>query len=217
MKLTDLSQPIFHHSPNCLVHPPVRMEIIADHSSDGWRMEMLTLATHTGTHVDAPLHKISGGKSLDDLPLDTFAGDACIAHLDGVEANHPISPTELSAKLPEDLAGKIVLLNTGWGKKRSATDLWWSQSPFLSPAGATWLVDRGIKAVGIDHYSIGGLRDPMNTETHTILLGNNVWVLEDLFFPPETNHLPTFVRLMALPIKIRGASGAFCRAVLIQE
>lgn len=216
MKLIDLSQPVFDRSPNCPVHPPVQVEIIADHPADHWRMEKLTLATHTGTHVDAPLHKIAGGNSLDDLPLETFAGDALIAQLQGVPENHPISPADLAAKLPGDLAGKIILLNTGWGRQRSATDLWWYQSPFLSPAGAAWLVKRGIQGVGIDHYSIGGSRDPMNTETHTILLGNQVWVVEDLFFPEATNALASVVQFMALPIKISGASGAFCRAVLVQ-
>ena len=69
MRLIDLSQPVFHGSPNCPAHPPVRSEIFKDHPTSGWRVELLTIASHTGSHVDAPLHKIAGGASLDDIPL----------------------------------------------------------------------------------------------------------------------------------------------------
>ena len=69
MRLIDLSQPIFHDSPNCPAHPPVKSEILKDHPECGWRVELLTLASHTGSHVDAPLHKIAGGASVGILVL----------------------------------------------------------------------------------------------------------------------------------------------------
>ena len=49
------------------------------------------MATHTGSHVDAPLHKIAGGKGISDLPLDTFVGPARIADLRGLAADAPIT------------------------------------------------------------------------------------------------------------------------------
>ena len=216
MRFIDLSQPIFDGAPNCPVHPPVQVEIIANHEKDDWRLERLTLATHTGTHIDAPLHKISGGRSLDEMSLETFSGDSLILHLDGIGENYPIGPQDFEA-LPDALEGKIILLDTGWGDKRGKTHLWWNQSPYLAPDGARWLLEKGIKGVGIDHYSIGGSRDPMNTETHTILLGHDIWIVEDLYFPSQTKNLHAVVQFLALPIKLQGASGAFCRAVLMEN
>src|SRR5215212_2325949 len=72
MRLIDLSQPVFDGCPNCPAHPPVRVTLGATHEKDGWRLELLHFASHTGSHVDAPLHKLAGGASLDDLPLDRF-------------------------------------------------------------------------------------------------------------------------------------------------
>src|SRR5262245_19285961 len=81
MKFIDLSQPVYDGSPNCPAHPRVKSEILRDHPTHGWRVEVLTLSNHTGSHVDAPLHKIAGGASLDDFPLERFAGPARIADL----------------------------------------------------------------------------------------------------------------------------------------
>src|SRR4051795_6262243 len=117
MRFIDLSQPVYDASPNCPVHPPVRSEILRDHPAHGWRVELLTLANHTGSHVDAPLHKIAGGASLDDIPLESWCGPAFVADFRGIAADAHITAEMLAAKLAGDLAGSIVLLCTGWGQK----------------------------------------------------------------------------------------------------
>src|SRR4051795_10290504 len=124
MRFIDLSQPVYDASPNCPVHPPVRSEILRDHPAHGWRVELLTLSNHTGSHVDAPLHKIAGGASLDDIPLEKWCGPAFIADLRGIAADAHVTAAMLEAKLPVNLADGIVLLATGWGDKRAKTDEW---------------------------------------------------------------------------------------------
>lgn len=214
MRLIDLSQPLFDGAPNCPVHPPVSFRRTMDHAERGWRMEEIAMATHTGSHLDAPLHKIAGGKSISDLPLETFVGDAHIVDLRAaVAADTPIGPELLARALPEKNSGDIVLLATGWGDKRAKTDEWLRHSPFVAPDGARWLVERGIRGVGIDHFSIGG-SGPLNAETHTILLGAGMWVVEELRFPAEVFALAQPVRFWALPMNWPGCSGAFCRPVI---
>lgn len=215
MKLIDLSQPMDDAGPNCPVHPPISIKRIADHPRDGWRMELLTLASHTGSHVDAPLHKIAGGRAIDEMPLETFAGPARIADLRNSTADQAITSAVLQQALPATLTDTIVLLATGWGDRRAKSDEWLYHSPFLAPDGAQWLVDRKIRAVGIDHYSIGGSRDPDNTRTHEILLGAGLWVVEDLRFPPEVFALPQPLTFFSLPINLRAHSGGFCRPVVV--
>jgi kynurenine formamidase len=217
MRFIDLSQPLYDGAPNCPAHPVPRSERSADHPEHGWRMEVLTMASHTGSHLDAPLHKIAGGKSITDLPLETFHGPARIVDLRPLEPEAAIGPEWLEGPLSDLRPDEIVLLCTGWGEIRSQTEVWLRQSPFLSPAGARWLVDRGVRGVGIDHYSIGGSREPVNSETHTILLGAGVWVVEELRFPPEALKLPSPVTFLALPIHLRNHSGAFCRPVLLVD
>jgi len=215
MKFIDLSQPVYDDSPNCPVHPPVKSEILRDHPTHGWRVEVLTLSNHTGSHVDAPLHKIAGGASLDEMPLQSFAGPARIADLRGIGASSPITVDLLRSKLPAELNDQIVLLATGWGDKRAKTDEWLYRSPFLDPEAAAWLVQHRVRGVGIDHYSIGGIKDPVNPRTHTVLLEAGVWIVEELRFPPAAFGVPPPFMFMALPVNLKGHTGAFCRPVIV--
>ena len=215
MQLIDLSQPLYDGAPNCPAHPPVKSEIIADHPTVGWRVELLTLATHTGSHVDTPYHKLADGPNLDQIPLDRFTGLAVIADFRGAAPDLPITAERLAAKLSLPLEDRIVLLATGWGHKRAKTEEWLHHPPFLAPDGAAWLVERKIRAVGIDHYSIAGARDPVNSETHTLLLQANLWIVEELFFPDSVFQLPQPFEFMSLPINFKGHTGAFCRPVAL--
>jgi Predicted metal-dependent hydrolase len=222
-RLLDLSQPLFHDAPNCPTHPPVKVEILADYPDSGWRLEGLSLASHTGSHVDAPSHRMPDGKTLDDLPLETFVGPAYIADLRAhISPDMPIGAAALAECLPEapsagpdPLAGNIVLLATGWGGKRAKTDEWLRRSPYLAVEGADYLAGRGVRGVGIDHFSVGGMTAE-NERTHEALLGRGIWILEELNFPDAAFELPQPATLWALPVNLgNGASGSFCRPVLV--
>lgn len=218
-RILDLSQPLGDGSPNCPVHPPVRIPVTADHPADGWRMEEFHMASHTGTHLDAPLHKIAGGKSIDQYPLEAFMGPVVGLDLTLLVTEHtPIDEAMLkSACAGLDLKDRIVLLETGWGKKRAKTVEWHYESPYLAPSGAAWLVAQGARAVGIDHFSIGGMDDEDNLRTHEILLGAGLWVVEDLSFPDGWRDFSASAVFQALPLHLPGFSGSPCRAVLIQS
>ena len=213
MRLIDLSQPLYDQAPNCPAHPPVRFATISDHPQRGWRVETIALATHTGSHVDAPLHRVAGGKSISDLPLATWVGPALIADLRGIEPEGAIDAERLAQALPGQLTDKIILIATGWGDKRAKTDDWLNRSPRISVSGANWLVEQKVRGVGIDHYSISGL-GPENDETHAIILGAGVWIVEELRFPAEVFGLPQPLKFWALPLNWPGCSGAFCRPVV---
>jgi len=215
MKLIDLSQPIEDGGPNCPVHPPVSVRRIADHPNDGWRMELLTLASHTGSHIDAPLHKLADGASIDQFALNTFVGPAVVVDLRDLGADAPITANHLETRAYTNLDDCIVLLATGWGDRRAKTEEWHAHSPFLTADAARWLVSRKIRAVGIDHYSIGGSREPENSKTHEVLLGARKWILEDIHIPEELFSLSPRFTLWALPINLARHSGSFCRPVVV--
>jgi kynurenine formamidase len=215
MRLIDMSQPVYHGAPNCPAHPPVKSEIIADHPKDGWRCELLTLASHTGSHVDAPYHKLADGANLDQMPLERFTGLAVICDMRGARPAQPFTSSMLARGLRVDLQDRIVLIATGWGAKRAHTEEWLKESPYLSPDGAEWLVAQKIRGVGIDHYSIGGSRDPMNSLTHEWLLRANIWIVEELSFPEEVFQLPQPFPFWCLPVNLKGHTGAFCRPVAV--
>lgn len=218
MRLIDLSQPVYDACPNCPAHPPVRVEMRDTHESGDWQLETLEMATHTGSHLDAPRHKIASGATVSELPLETFCGQALILDLRPCAPNEELQPKRLiAAARGQSLQDVIVLLATGWGELRAHTDEWLRHSPFLSPSGAAWLVGQGARAVGIDHYSVGGSREPGNAQTHTVLLEAGLWIVEELHFPEEVFALAQPLRFMALPLNLSGASGAPCRPVLLLD
>jgi len=215
-RLLDLSQPIFDAGPNCPAHPPVRSEVTKDHANGAWHWETLTLASHTGSHLDAPLHKIAGGASIDQLPLESFIGPAYLADLRPMEPQEWITPERLSAALPSDLPlDSIVLMATGWGDMRERSERWLYQSPKLTPEAASWMAAKGIRGLGVDHWGIGGWDAENDAAVHTILLGQGIWIVEELRIPKEAYALPMPQTFMALPIHLRGHSGAWCRPVFL--
>jgi kynurenine formamidase len=215
MRIIDLSQPVFHECPNCPTHPTVTVDMILDHGWDDWRLEKVSMSSHTGSHVDAPLHKIADGKSLDDRPLESYVGSAVIADLRDVPAVEALTGGHLKRRLPDDLKDRIVLLMTGWGAKRATSREWFYFSPFLAPSGAEWLVKQGTRAVGIDHYSIGGAREPEKSETHRVLLEAGLWIVEELNLPEEILDEEQPFEFWSLPINLRGFTGSFCRPVAV--
>jgi len=219
MRLIDLSQPLFHECPNCPAHPLVSVEMALQHGrgEDEWQLEIVSMASHTGSHLDAPLHKIPGALSIDQMPLETFVGAAYIADLRGIAPDAEIDAEVLCAALPEELNDAIVLLATGWGNRRARSDEWLHHSPRLTSEGAQWLVEKRVRAIGIDHYSVGGSREPANAQTHTVLLGAGMWIVEELRFPDDVFELPQPLQLWSLPINLQGQSGAWCRPVVVVE
>ena len=211
-----MSQPVFDGGPNCPGHPPVLSEVVSDHERGAWHMERLTMASHTGSHLDAPLHKIPGGKAIDELPLERFTGAAYIADLRPIEPESFITAELLAKALPANLPpDSIVLMATGWGDIRERTERWLYKSPKLAPDAAHWLAEKQIRGLGIDHWGIGGWDAANDATVHTILLGQGIWIVEELRFPPEIYALPQPQTFMALPINLRGHSGAWCRPVLL--
>src|SRR3569623_1577142 len=132
MRIIDLSQPIFDGCPNCPEHPPVKSEILVDHDAVGWRLEQLTIASHTGSHVDSPLHKLKGAPCLDAIPLEKWVGPAYIRDLRPCRPDQRCGSDNLTPLLATAMGGlrdKIALLLTGWGDIREKTDLWLNHAP----------------------------------------------------------------------------------------
>ena len=219
MRLIDLSQPVYDDCPNCPAHPPVRSEIILDDQKEGWRMEKLTLTPHTGSHIDAPLHKIRKGKSIDEIPVERFTGMTLLVDMRDCRPDQPFTSSMLGRKLrgPNmDMEDRIIMIATGWGEKRAKTDEWLKYPPYLSPDGAEWLMEQHVRGVAIDTFSIGGTREQQNNLTHQILLQADIWILEDIVIPEELIAAQPF-KLWCLPINLKGHTGAFCRPVAVLE
>ena len=160
----------------------------------------IDMVANTGTYVDSPFHRYASGKDLAQLPLESLAElEALVVDLPrGARALEP------SALLKLDLAGRAVLIRTGWSK-HYATEQYFEGHPFVTRAAAELLVARGAKLVGIDSLNIDDTKDGARP-AHTLLLGAEIPIAEHL---TNMADLPREgFRFSAVPVKVK-AFGTF--------
>jgi kynurenine formamidase len=211
MKYFDMSQELYH---NCPGWPSKRLTTVnyeEIHGNNGVATERFDINVHTGTHLDAPFHFFSDGQTIDRLPLEAFIGRAHIVDLNGIAARTGIKKTHLEPCLQALKAGEIVLLRTGWCEKRSHSPEYYHDWPYLTKEGAEYLYERGVKGVGTDALSIGGWYEGTGRPPHEVLLGNGVWVVEELYFDQELVDYKV-CNFTAVPLKLRDCSGSLTRA-----
>jgi arylformamidase len=165
----------------------------------------ISLGSHTGTHMDAPVHFLQSGEGIDKLPMSVAIGRARVIQIEDTQS---IKPGEL---VPHKIRkGERILFKTANSPRCWQTDSFVTDFVHLSAEGAKFLIDRGVKMVGIDYLSIGGYKSD-GSETHRYLLEAGVWIVEglDLSRVEPGNYV-----LICLPLKIDGGDGAPARAVL---
>ncbi len=169
-------------------------------------LSSFTIDSHIGTHLDAPLHFVDKGKTISGLDLNTLIGDAYVMEVRNRETITNVDLEQLA--LPDDC--KRLLLKTDnqdfW--KRGETQF---QKDFcgMDVSGAEWLVQKGIKLIGIDYLSIQRFDD--GPEVHQILLNAEVVIVETLNLQ---NVAVGKYELTCLPINLEELEGAPVRAVL---
>ncbi|MBR9922104.1 MAG: cyclase family protein [Bacteroidetes bacterium] len=206
-QLIDISNPLHPALPVWPGSHGIHINKLMDQEKgDEATVSRLDIDIHSGTHIDAPLHFIKGGKTTAEISLSKLNGPCRVVELRGIKS---IRPEHLDAlRLPKET--KKILFKTDNSKK------WQNLShPFdkdftaLSPEGAKWITENDIELVGIDYHSIQRFSDP--TETHITLLKKEVVILEGL----NLGHIqPGPYRLWCLPVSIKGVEGAPARAVL---
>ena len=206
MKVIDISVP---NGPGQHVYPgdpePQVASVRQITRGDPCNLSLLTMGSHTGTHVDAPYHFLTNGPRLGDVPLDRMVGEALVLDLRGRAA---VDRAALASGAIR--AGDIVLCLTDnserWAKTGFQRDF-----TYLTEDAATFLVAAGVRAVGMDYLSIerfGSAEFPV----HHTLLGAGVFVIEGLDLRAVT---PGRYTLVCLPLKFPNLDGAPARAVLL--
>jgi arylformamidase len=211
-RLIDLSLRI---GPELLVwpgDPPVevvpRLELA---KGDPANVSELRMGTHTGTHVDPPNHFVEGARGIDQVPVDLLFGPVVVA--DGRHLDRPIVTADLEALAIPPGADRVLL--------RTANSELWRQPRVefpdsyacLTPEAARWVVDRGIRLIGVDFLSVeqkGAEGHPV----HHILLENGVVIVEGLNLGDAE---PGGYTLACLPLRIVDGDGGPARAILIQD
>ena len=224
-KVIDLSNPIDESIPVWPTLPSVVLEQSAWAARDGYTMDMVEMSTHTGTHVDSPLHFIPDGKTLDEFPIEKFMGEGVVLDLAPKDPEAAITVEELSVFEDEIEPNHVVMLHTGWDQYHGRTPEYLFEFPYLTAEAAEYLASLDPKAVGTDGASVGGWADeapahgPATTETmpdesHRPLLENDIIPIEELRNLGEVLDGAETRRAYFLypPLNYQDTSGASVRA-----
>jgi arylformamidase len=172
---------------------------------DPANLSLLTLGTHTGTHVDAPSHFLKGGEGVGSLDLDVLLGPCRVVE---IHSGDHVCAKDLKGTVP--LPQRRLLLKTGnsSGKQRDTFNPGFTA---LTPDAAKWIIDNGIRLIGVDYLSVEPFDAEEGNPVHRILLEGGVVILENCDLSPVE---PGEYELLCLPLKIEGSDGAPVRALL---
>ena len=196
--------PIYPGDPSIILERIMKMEEGAT-----CNVTKLSMSVHVGTHVDAPFHFLGGNSpTVEKIPLNWLMGRAYVLHLPD-EVDLITAPVLERAEIP--IRARRLLIKTRnsalWarGESRFQTDF-----VALSSDAAQYLVDGGVKLVGVDYLSVSPY--DKNEITHQILLQAGVVIVEGLNLSETSQGR---YMLYCLPLKISGSDGAPARAILI--
>jgi arylformamidase len=171
---------------------------------DGFNLSVLSLTSHTGTHIDAPAHFIDEGTTIDSMPLDVMIGPGVVLDMRGISA---IDRRVLDQSALTDETR--VLFKTDNSSKLQE-QVFNDNYTYITDDGADLLIERGVKLVGIDYLSVDKVDDE-DAPVHHLLLSSGAFIVEglDLLDAPVGP-----CRIYCLPLKIEGGDGAPARVLI---
>lgn len=208
-RVIDLTLPLASGDRGVKIEPARRLE------TDGWNATTLSLYSHCGTHMDAPVHFGVGAQTIDTIAVEDFVGLAWVVDVRPVEPRALIEPEDLGTVSGRFEPGDSLLICTGWsdhyGQSRFRDEL-----PRISADLARWCVDRKVRMLGVEPPSVADVNDVEElTAVHRILFEGGVIVVEGLANLASLSKPK--VTFIALPLKVAGGDGAPVRAVAIEE
>jgi len=204
--MIDISMPITE-AMQVYKNKPEKKPVItakATHEKNGMHESEIKMNLHTGTHIDAPLHMVAGGKTIKDTPIEKLITPCRVVDVTAVSGG--ITGEDLKDKGIKK--GDFVLLKT----KNSFSERFDFEFIYLERTGAAWLAEMDIKGVGID--GLGIERAQSDYATHRTLLNKDIPIIEGLRLK-DVQEGEYF--LVALPISIPETEAAPMRAVLLEQ
>lgn len=222
-RVVDLSQVYGPTAPHLPFDAPIRHCPAGDRARDGFLDFRLDMQEHSGTHIDAPLHFVEEGLSIDRIPAERLAGPLCVVDISARAERDPdaaLEPADLEAfegahgRVPP---GAIVVMSSGWGRRYRegsffAEDVQGrAHSPGWSPEAARFLIERReVVGIGVDTCSIDRLV-AHDYPVHRLWLGAGRWAVENLANLEKVPPAGAFV-VVGVP-RIAGSTGFPARVI----
>ena len=193
----------------------VQLSTVKTVKDDGWNAKTLQLYSHSGTHMDAPLHFEVNEQTIDAIPVNRFIGKAWLIELSHVSSNHLIRVSDLGKSTNHIKEGDSLLLKTGWHAYFGTTK-YRDELPRISKELAIWCGEKKINMIGVEPPSVADVNNLEEvTQIHQILMKNDIIIIEGLINLEAIKS--SFVTLIALPLKINNGDGAPARVIAIVD
>jgi arylformamidase len=197
MRWFDVSRPL---SEDMLVYPGDINPTFHMEKPGNYRISDLHMSSHTGTHIDAPIHYLDTGDKIDTVPFDSLIGRCRV--VDVSSAGNRITQAHLTGKIE---GAERLLLKTAFSGK----DVFQKDYPCLSLDAAEFVISCGIRCIGIDSPSIESFN--CDGSVHRKLLGAGCLIIE-LLDLSEVG--PEEFEMIALPLRLKGLDGSPSRVIL---
>jgi arylformamidase len=196
-------------------HPAVTVSQMGHIDIEGRTTHSFTLGTHTGTHIDAPLHFIEHGKGIEAISLHKLIGPVSIVDCTHLEKNQVVT-LDFLKQFPVTTR---MIFKFGW-EQFWKTPQFFQDWPFFTNDAAQYLVDNGLELIGLDTPSPDDSRIPFKSEhdsqVHKIFLSHEVVILEYVANLSNVTQLDGWT-LIVMPLKLKGLDGAPSRVCLIRS
>lgn len=212
MKVIDLTHTISENMP---VYPGTeepKLEVANTYEKDGFKETLLTMFSHTGTHMDPPAHLFAQRTTLDSLPIDQFIGKGLVIDCSDLQEGQRITMKYIECVQEKADQAEFILFHTGWDD-RWGTSSYFGEYPYITEEVAEYLIHSKKKGVGLDVIGIDPISDENLTIHRKLFAKNDIVVIENLACLGKIgNELFTFC---ALPIKYKNSDGAPIRAIAV--
>lgn len=188
--------------------PVVDLKPKIEFKNAGYNVLSLSMGTHSGTHIDVPLHIFDEAISVEKLPLDNFVGEAIFVEIIKNE-NEEITLEDIEKINIKE--GDIFIIRTGWEKNKYKEN-YFKSFPYFSIETADYLISKKIKAIGADIPTVDGPQQ--NALFHKKVLSSGIIIIEALVNLKQTAGKRMF--FSALPLNIKDADGSPVRAIAFE-
>lgn len=194
-------------------HTNVSITTMGTIDTVGRETKKVVIGTHTGTHMDAPLHFIKNGNTLDKISVEKMIGPVDIIDFSYLEENHCITLDEIKKA---EIKNNKVIFYYNWSRFWNDKKLFYKNYPYLSAEAVNYLIEKNVELIGMDTPSPDDSRTKLLSENdsliHKLLLKNNILIVEYL----NLDNVKDFNNwnIIALPIKIENADGSPARVCL---
>lgn len=216
MNIIDLSFVIDNECMTCGTewHEKVHIKQLGTIREVGRNTHSILLGSHTGTHVDAPLHFYDHENGIDQLDLQKVCGDVSVINFTHIREGQCVKLEDVT-KIE---VGKRMIFRFDWFKKWK-TEEYYKRFPYFTMESAQYLVEKGMQLLALDTPSPdngSAIMSKNDSLIHKFLLKNKVTIIEYL---NNTDQLKQGIQyqLFALPIKLSDCDGAPARVIAVQK